>query len=230
MSGVLVNSLAIAVGACLGLLGKFLISEAVAKRIEQAMGFCTIVLGLKMALRFENIFVFIGALSLGFLLGSFLRIEERLYQLAAFVGKKAGRLGDHRFGAAFTTSTILYCTGAMGVVGSIQAGAFGDVELLHAKAIMDGSISASLAAIYGVGVAFSALPVLLYQGAIALAAGQLSALAAPALVAELNGVGGVMIFMIGLNLTSSKKFRWGITCRRFFWCLSGDWLRLSRAG
>lgn len=205
MTGIIVNPVAIVVGACLGLLFKHVISEKVAKRCEQALAFSVVIIGIKMALKFENVLALIFCVCAGGVLGSFLKIEEKIEKLATNIESRFSGLREGKFAFAFSTSSILYCTGAMAVIGAINSGVSGNHEVLFAKSLLDGISSITFAAIYGIGVAFSAIPVLLYQGAIAIAASQLKVLAEPHVLNEISGVGGVLLTMIGISLLGIKK-------------------------
>lgn len=205
MFGVLVNVIAIVGGSLLGLFLKKFFSRALGEHIEIALGFCTIVLGIKMAMKFENVLILIFCIALGGVLGYWARIEERTAYLAQKLQRVFSSKKDNNFAVGFSMTSILFCTGAMAVVGSINSGISGDHETLIAKAALDGIISISFASIYGIGVLFSSLTVLLYQGSIVLLATKLKVLASPQILNEISGVGGVLLVMIGVNLTKIKR-------------------------
>jgi uncharacterized protein len=205
--GVLANAAGIVIGALLGLALRKRVSAETTSRAEAAMGYCTLLLGIKMALRFQSVGILLISVGVGCFLGSALRIQERLEALASSLQKRFAPGADSGFAVGFLTSSILFCTGAMAIVGSIQSGAQGDNEVLFAKALIDTVIAMSFASIYGAGVVFSAIPVLLYEGAIALTASGVGALTRPHVLAEISGVGGILVIMIGVTVAGLRKIQ-----------------------
>jgi uncharacterized membrane protein YqgA involved in biofilm formation len=111
------------------------------------------------------------------------------------------------FSKGFVSASILFCTGSMAIVGSMQSGLLGNHETLFAKSILDGSISVVFAASMGIGVVFSALPVLIYQGAIALASMAIKDLISPDIIREMSAVGNLLVAAIGFNFLGVKEIR-----------------------
>jgi uncharacterized protein len=205
MLGVLVNTAAILLGTVVGLLFKRLIAEELGKRIQLAFGFVTIVVGLRMALKFENVLVFIVCIALGGAIGWLLKFEHRIESSAKKFQEMVTKGRESSFAAGLTISSILFCVGGMAIVGSIESGAVGNHEVLFTKSLLDGITSIVLASVYGAGVLFSAIPVFLYQGAITLLASKAYFLNNPKILSEVSGVGGVLVMMIGLNLARISK-------------------------
>jgi uncharacterized membrane protein YqgA involved in biofilm formation len=205
LEGVLANPIAIILGTFIGLVFKRFISETVISAIEMGLGFCVLVIGLQMALKMESFLLVTICIASGGIVGTLLQLEKKLFEWGKRVQKKLVKSQDNRFANGLVISSILFCTGAMAVVGGIEAGAKGNSDILYAKSLLDGCISVSFAAIYGVGVAGSAAAVLIYQGAIALLASQLSFLQEPVVLANLSGVGGILVVMIGVTLTGIRK-------------------------
>jgi uncharacterized membrane protein YqgA involved in biofilm formation len=207
MFGVIVNAVAILVGSCLGVFFKKLVTPTLAKRMQWALGYCTLLLGIKMGLKFENVLVVISCVVGGGVMGTLLQIENRSQALALRVQKffPETKKEGQGFATGMMQASVLFCTGAMAVVGSIQSGVTGDHEVLFTKALLDGITSMTFSAIYGIGVAFSAVAVLVYQGMITLFAGQLSVLSNPHVLNEISGVGGVLLCMIGVHMSEIKK-------------------------
>lgn len=208
MTGVFANPLAIIAGALAGILLGKIIPDRVSKRIELALGLCIVILGLKMALKFENALMLVLCVAGGGVAGTLLDLDQRIEAWSKRVQKRLqGNVKDRegKFVHGFVTASVLFCTGAMAVVGAIDSGARGNHEILFAKSVLDGVISITFASVYGFGVAFSALPVLLYQGAIALLASQLESLTSPHVLNELSGVGGLLLAMVGINLTGIHR-------------------------
>jgi uncharacterized membrane protein YqgA involved in biofilm formation len=180
--------------------------------VQTSCGLITMVLGFQMAFGYQNVVFLTLALILGALAGEWLDLDGRILSLGKGLEKIVLRgkpaAGDtNRFALAFLNSSVLFCTGAMAIVGSIQAGVRGDYTVIMTKSVMDGFLAIGFAAAMGPGVAFSALSILVYQGAITLLAKNLSVLAREAMLAELGAVGGVMIVMIGLGLTGIKSIK-----------------------
>lgn len=199
MKGVFVNFLAIIAGAFLGLLMKQGIPIRYKKTIMQALGLAVFLIGIKMALVSENIIIVILSLALGALVGEFINIDSILNRFGAKVTEKFGRqYGD--VGKGLITASLVFCIGAMAIVGSIQAGLTGDASIIYAKALIDGIAAVIFAATMGIGVVFSAFPVLLYQGAITIGAGFFGDVVSTAMIHELSGVGGILIVAISLSM------------------------------
>lgn len=204
MTGALVNAAAIIFSGLAGMLLRGGISEAMRKSVMQSMGLAVIVVALQMALQSRNAVVLIVALAAGTAIGAWLDLEGRMERFAARITMRTGeRFGD--VGKGFVSASLIYCLGAMGIVGALSEGMTGDTSTLFAKAMIDGATAIIFAASMGVGVLFSALPVLLYEGAITLGASALSAFFTEAMLAEMNGVGGVLVLAIGINMLEMAK-------------------------
>jgi len=205
LSAVFVNCIGIVVGALCGIaLKRFLSSELLA-RVEQAFGYAIIILGIKMALEHQNFFIVLASLGIGAALGHYLDLNARIESLSSWLQRLVAK-GDMKssFSRGFFVASVLFCTGAMAIVGAIEAGAAKNYEVLYAKTVIDSVLSLVFASIYGIGVAFSAVPVLVYQGLMVLGAEQLSFLSNPVVLAEIKGTGGVLLLMIGLSLAKLK--------------------------
>ncbi len=177
------------------------------------MGIFTAAVGMQMFLKTENALVVLGALMLGALLGEWMKIEERMQNLGIWLerrltGESEG--ASSRFVRGFLASSVLFCTGPMAVLGSINDGLSGDCLTLSIKAVLDGLLSIAFASTLGIGVALSALPVGVYQGGISLAASQLNAIVSTAMMNELTATGGVLLIGIGISsMMELKKIRVG---------------------
>ncbi|KIL38807.1 membrane protein [Gordoniibacillus kamchatkensis] len=212
--GTIVNAAAIIVG---GLLGICLpgIPERVKRTVMQGLGLAVGVLGLSMALKTDNLLIMIVSLVIGGLLGEWLQIERRLEQAGEWLERKSGALskGRGKFAEGFVTTTLIYCVGAMAILGSIDSGLRHNHLILYTKSMLDGFSSIIFASTLGVGVLFSALPVFVYQGAIALCASLITLLVGDemlgAMIKEVSAVGGVLIIGIGLNVLEIKRVHVG---------------------
>lgn len=210
MYGVLLNAVAILIGSLFGLFFRNILTEKISRCVETGIGYCTTVLGIKMALQYGNVVVLVSCVVFGGVIGTVLDLENNILKYtnklkARFSAKKT----ESKFAQGFTAASVLFCTGAMAVVGSINSGLMNNHETLVMKSILDGIISITFAAIYGVGVAFSALPILVYEGSIAFFASKLTFLSQPNIINEISGVGGVLITMIGINIAGIKKISVG---------------------
>lgn len=208
--GTVVNVAAIAAGALLGLLVKRGLPESWQQTMMSGIALCIFVIGLQMAMGTANIIITIVSLASGAIVGEALGIEARLNELGRWVGRKAAGKEEgaaKRIAEGFVSATLLFCIGAMAVVGSIQDGLAGDHTTLFAKATLDGIISVVLSANLGIGVMFSAASVGLYQGALTALAGFLEPYVAGGVLTEITAAGGVMIMAIGTNMLNLTKIR-----------------------
>lgn len=205
MLGTVVNALAILAGGAAGLLAGRAFPERVRETVVQGMGLAVLLVGLRMTLRAEaSILPIILALALGGALGRLAGLEDRLEGWGERLGKAFGAEG---FARGFIAATLLFCVGAMAIVGAMEGGLEGRHDTLLAKAALDGLIAVALAASLGIGVIFSALPVFLYQGAVVLLARVLARLLLGPSLAALTGAGGLLIVAIGLNLIGASRIR-----------------------
>lgn len=208
MNAVLLNSAGIILGAFIGISFKRFLNNKLLSYVEEGLGYCVVIIGLKMALQYDDIFVMLVSLGVGAGLGHYLNVDQKMQNMAEWVRKKVQR-GDgdnENFTKGLTTSSILFCTGAMAIIGSINA-ALGNPEVLNAKALIDAVLSIIFASVYGIGVAISSLPVLLYQGGISLTASNLDFLLQENILKDLTAVGGTLLLMIGLSLAKLKTIK-----------------------
>jgi uncharacterized membrane protein YqgA involved in biofilm formation len=208
MLGTFVNTGAVIIGSLIGYFFKNLIPERYSDTIMKAISLGVILIGLQMALEVQNILLMIFSLFLGSLIGEIINIEEGLDKAGDFVEKKLSKIkGDISQG--FVAATLLYCTGSMAIVGAIEGGLLGKHDILIAKSFLDGVVSIALAASLGIGVLFSSLSVLLYQGTIVLISGLAKNLLTDVVVNEMSAVGGLLIMAIGLNFLLKDRIRIG---------------------
>ncbi|MFZ1493602.1 MAG: DUF554 domain-containing protein [Candidatus Competibacter denitrificans] len=208
MIGTLVNTGTVLVGSAVGLMAGSRLPENIKTILMQALGLSVVAIGLRMALEAQHALLAIGCLLLGGVSGELLRIEQRLEGLAEILQSKI-RSRSSRFVEGFVTATLLYLTGAMTIVGSIQDGTIGDPSVLLIKALLDGVASVALASSLGIGVMYSALPVLVVQGGITLLASQMAFLSEPAVLDAVNATGGLLILGIGINLLEIRRIHVG---------------------
>lgn len=220
MLGTWVNTGAVVAGSAIGLAVGSRLPAGVKTILMQALGLAVVAIGLRMALEAEQVLLATGCLLLGGVTGEYLRIEQRLENLAETL-RRWLRSSSERFVEGFVTASLLYLTGAMTIVGSIQDGTLGDPSVLLVKALLDGVASVALASSLGVGVMFSALPVLLVQGGITLLAAQLAFLSQPAVLDAINAAGGLLILGIGINLLEIGRIRVGNLLPALFYAIVG---------
>lgn len=204
MQAVWINTATIIIGGLLGLLFKRFITDRMSRSIETALGLCTFCLAVKMALNYNSVLMMIGCVTVGGLIGTAIQFEHRVNLLAQSIQNRFRASSESKFAEGLSFTSILFCTGAMAVVGSINAGVSQDYEILFTKSMLDGFFNMTMGAVYGVGVIFSAIPVLLYQGSIAIGASKLTFLNHPEVIKDISGVGGILVAMIGLNIMKIK--------------------------
>ncbi len=200
----LVNALAIILGSLVGVLIGRNFPDRVRSIVYQGIGLCVLVIGLDMALQYDNIIMVVFSVLLGAVTGELLRLDDRMAAFGNWL-KGAIRSEDARFSDGFVTASLIFCIGSMAILGSIDEGIRGDRTILLTKSILDGFISIPLASTYGIGVMFSALPILLYQGSITIAASQSQTFFSPEVITQITSVGGLLIMGIGINLLDIKK-------------------------
>jgi uncharacterized membrane protein YqgA involved in biofilm formation len=208
LTGTIVNAGAILVGGLIGLAAAGRIPERVKTILMQALGLSTLIIGLQMALSAREVIPIVSSLLLGALTGELLRIEDGLERIGHWLKKRA-RSDSSTFVTGFVTTSLLYCTGAMVVVGAIQDGTTGNATTLYIKAMLDGVASIAFASTLGIGVLFSAASVLLLQGSITLLSSNLAFLQQPAVLGPVTSTGGLLIVAIAINLLNIAKIRIG---------------------
>ncbi len=208
MLGTIINCLAIIAGSMVGLLFKNGIPDRYNQTVMQAVGLAVLLVGLKTAFVSDDLLVIIISLAIGALLGEGIGIEDRLERLGKFLERKFSK-GSGGFAQGFVTASLIYCVGSMAIVGSLESGLSGNHATLFAKSCLDGIVSIILSSSLGLGVMFSAVPVLLYQGSITLMASVLKPLLVPEVIVQMSGVGGILILGIGMNMLREKKIRVG---------------------
>jgi uncharacterized membrane protein YqgA involved in biofilm formation len=210
--GTIVNACAIAAGSTVGLVLGRGIKEKYRETVIKGLAVCVMMLGLQMSLKGEHILLTIASIVIGSLIGEALNIEKRLNDFGLWLGSHFSRgkeEGTSRFAQGFLNTSLLYCVGAMAIVGSIQDGISGDTRILYTKAMIDGLSGIIYAANMGVGVMFSAISVAVYQGILTILAGLLAPVVTEAVVQEISVSGGLMIFAIGINMLELTSIRVG---------------------
>ena len=225
MIATIVNCIAIIVGSIFGLLFSKKISDQMEDSIMTAAGIVTSVLAIQMAFKYQNVIYLTLSLIMGGMIGTALDIDGKILILGKLLerlvyGKntKAPETNSQQinsslerktnnFAYAFLNASVLFCVGAMAIVGSFKAGIEKDYSIIFTKSILDGFMAISYGAAMGIGTAFSALAILVYQGGLTLLSKVVSPFVNEQMIAELTGCGGAIILMIGLNLLGIKKIK-----------------------
>jgi len=209
MLGPIVNTITIIICSLTGCFILKRIPERFEDHIKKACGLAIIFVGIKGAFDNENIVLLIISMLTGAVIGEAINIDKWMKKLGDWAEQKLGmsNSGNNRFTKGFVAASILFCTGSMAIVGSIQSGLLGNHEILYAKSILDGFISIVFAASMGIGVAFSAVPVFLYQGGIVLASQTVSIWLTPEIIREMSAVGSLIIVGIGFNFLEVKEIK-----------------------
>jgi uncharacterized membrane protein YqgA involved in biofilm formation len=215
MLGPLVNTFVIIVCSLVGCFLVRGIPERFEEHIKKALGIATIFVGIKGTLENQNVLMLIMSLVIGAIIGELIDIDKWMNRFGLWAERRlgmnkpqaSGGKPGHSFSRAFVSASILYCTGSMAIVGSMQSGLQGNHEILFTKSILDGCMSLVFGASLGIGAAFSALPVLIYQGGIALASQAISAYLTPDIIREMSAVGSLLITGIGFNFLGTNEIK-----------------------
>ncbi|MDX9888557.1 MAG: DUF554 domain-containing protein [Anaerovoracaceae bacterium] len=215
MIAVLINGAAIIIGGTIGLLIKKGIPEEMGSLIMKGMALCVIYIGISGAFEGENTMITILSMLIGAILGHALRLDERLNNIADKIGNKMQKKNQEKketvikpsFSEGFVTATLLFCVGAMAIVGSLQAGLASDYEMLFMKSAMDGITSVIFAATLGAGVLFASFPVVVYQGTIVAIAGFAAPYLTDYMIGEMTCVGSLLILAIAFNMLGITKIK-----------------------
>jgi len=209
--GTIVNGICIIIGSVIGL---FLtkIRDKYKETIIQGIGLTIILIGLQMAFQVNSIIIVLLSMLTGALVGEFFRLEDLLNRLGYWVGSKFTNKGENvNVSQAFVTASLLFVVGAMAILGALDSGLRGDHEILLTKSVLDGFTSFILTTTLGIGVILSVIPVVLFQGSIALLATQIEKLIPEVifndLLVDITAVGGLLIVAIGLNLLKLTQIR-----------------------
>jgi len=206
--GFLINTLTVLLGGTLGLLLKKGIPERISDTLMKGLGLCTVFIGFSGALKGTNTLITIIAMVVGILIGELLRLDDHLNNLGGRLEKKFSK-GDGKVSIAegFVTSSLVFCVGAMTIVGSLQEGLTGDNQMIITKSLLDLVSSTIFASSLGVGVLFSALFVLVFQGSITMLAQFIAPMFSDYAIAEMTCVGSLLILGLGLNLMGITKLK-----------------------
>ena len=201
MLATFINMALVLLGGGLGLLFQNAISERLTAILTQALGLCVLGIGIGNVIGTQDMLCVIVCMVIGSVLGNAADIEGRLEGAGELLRSRiAGGEGAGRFTEGFVNASLLFCVGAMAITGSIEAGLNHNYEIIVSKGVIDGVTSISFAATMGIGVAFSSIPLLLYQGAITLLAGWVGPYLPTPVITEMTAVGGALIIAIAVNM------------------------------
>ena len=206
MLGPMVNTFAIIICSFVGCFFIKKIPERFEEILKKAIGLSIIYIGIKGAFGNENVLLLIMSMVIGAIIGEHINIDGFMNRFGGYAEKKLN-MSSGKFSKGFVSASILFCTGSMAIVGSMQSGLQNQHEILFAKSILDGSISLVFAASMGIGVLFSAFPVFIYQGAIVLASWLVKDLLTDNIIREMSAVGSLLVAAIGFNFLSVREIR-----------------------
>ena len=226
ITGTILNTLTILVGALIGTFFRWLTNrfsdifpkngEVLETRLEtiimQGVSLCVLLIGISGSLKGENTLITILSIVIGALIGELLDLDHRIHVLGDWLQSKTDRFlkpesTDVSISEGFVTATLLFCVGAMAIVGSLENGLTGNYDTLAAKALLDGISSIVFASSLGIGVAFSAAAIFLYQGSISLMASFLQPLLSDTVIAEMTCVGSLLIVALAFNMLGMTKIK-----------------------
>lgn len=211
MIGTIINVIAIIMGTIIGRIIKRGIPKSMQETIIQGVAIVVLVLGIDMALQTENLIYVLLSVVMGTIIGEFLKLEHRLEwlgeKLELLISKTFGSQGE--IAKAFVFASLLYGIGPMAIMGALEDGLTDSYDLLLIKSTLDGITSIILGASMGIGIMFSAIPVLIYQGTITLFAGWIEQYLTASIINEMTAVGGILILAISLNILKLIKVKVG---------------------
>ena len=213
MTGTWINIIAVIIG---GLLGKLLgakLPERFRQTVVAGLGLFTASIGIQMFLKTENSIIVLGSLLLGVVIGELAHLEDGIQSFGTVLERRilgSSEGSGSRFVRGFLTASLLFCVGPMTILGSIQDGLSGDYSLLAIKAVLDGVAALAFASTLGIGVVFSVIIILIYQGGLTLLAAQVQSIVTPSMMNEMTAAGGVILVGIAISsLLEIKKIRMG---------------------
>lgn len=206
MLGTIINVVLILLGSVMGLLFKNFISERFSKVLTSALSLCVLGIGINGMISTNDTLCVIICMVIGTIIGETVNIERRLEGMGEFMRRRLSGKGEGgRFTEGFVTAALLYCVGAMAITGSIESGLNQNYSILISKGVLDGVTAISFAAAMGIGVAFSVIPLFIYQGGITLLASVVGPYLGETVINEMGAVGGTIIVALGINMLGLGK-------------------------
>lgn len=208
LAGTIANAVAVLVGGLLGLLIGKRMPEHIGQAIIKALSLGVITIGLMNAFTEANILVVLISLAIGTGIGEMINIEKNLEKMTHAVERRFIK-GSGNFTKGFVTTTLMYCVGSMAIMGALEGGLSNQHQTLYAKSVIDGIVSIIFAATLGIGVVFSSISVLLYQGSIALLAGTVKDFLNPEVIGAMTATGGMLILGLGIKMLVGTELKVG---------------------
>ena len=210
MLTVFVNMMSVLIGSLIGLIFKNKLSKRYEDPVFIAAGIISLTIGIMMAITTKHILIFAISMMLGGVTGTFLRVEEKIEYFGILLKRKfTFKENSGNFALGFLTTSILFCSGSMAIVGSFQAGTQGIYDLIFTKSVIDGFVAIFMTTVYGVGVSFSIISIFLYQGTLTILSSFLEPYVSETMLTEVSAVGGATVMMIGINLLKLAKIKTG---------------------
>ena len=206
ITGTLINAGAVIIGSIIGIILHTKLPKKITTIVFHGVGLFTLFLGITMATRTGNFLIMIFSIVLGCIVGELIDIENYINRFSEYIKRKIQSKND-KFSEGLVTSFLLFCMGSMTILGAIEEGLGGKPDLLLAKSVLDGFSSIALAAALGIGVMFSVIPLLIYQGGLTIFAGFFENIFTEIIINELTAVGGILLIGLGLNILEIKKLK-----------------------
>ena len=206
MEGTLINAGAVILGSIAGLIIHSRLPKNIVNIVFQGIGLFTLFLGINMATKSSNFLIMIFGIVIGSIIGELLDIDKSVNRFGEWLKKRVKSKND-KFSEGFVTSFLLFCMGSMTILGAFEEGLGGEPNLLLAKSVLDMFGSIILSASLGIGVIFSVIPLVIYQGGLTLFAGSLTGFLTDPIINELTAVGGLLLIGLGINILEIKKIK-----------------------
>lgn len=206
MIGTIINVVAVIIGSLIGMVFRSKVPKRLIDISFIGIGIFTLVLGIRMAIQSEEILFLIFSIIIGGILGELMDIDKGLTKISEWIKKKL-KSDNARFTDGLITAFLLFCMGALTIMGAIEAGINGNIDLLLTKSTMDGFAALALSSTLGIGVLFSVIPLFLYQGALTLLASSLQSFLTDPMIRELSAVGGILLIGLAMNILEIKKIK-----------------------
>ncbi len=206
MQGTLINIVAVLIGSFIGLILHSKLPKKITTIVFQGIGLFTLFLGFNMALKTDNFLLMIFSIVIGSIIGEGIDIDKQLDRFSTFIKQKF-KLKNEKFSEGFITAFLLFCMGSMTILGAFEEGFSGETKILQAKSLLDGFSSIALSSGLGIGVIFSIIPLLIYQGGLTLMASHLKDFISLDVINELSAVGGILLIGMGINILEIKKIK-----------------------
>lgn len=208
MLGTIVNCLTIIIGSIIGLIFRKGLPARLGDTVMHGLALCVMYIGISGTFETDNVLISVISIAVGAVIGELLDLDGKLNRLGSRIEDKFNKKDSNSsIAQGFVAASLLFCVGAMAIVGSIQSGLTGNHETLFAKSLMDGISSIILTSSLGIGVMFSAVFVLLYQGLITICSGFASVLLTDAVIAEMTAAGSLLIVGLSFNMLGITKLK-----------------------